>query len=213
MTTSDLGAFRLSISYEGERVVVGVQGDLDVLTAPTLGRVVTALVDLGHAEVVVNLARLEFLGAAGLNVILAAATRVATEGGALHVRSLPARSRRLFEVTGADRLVVDEVPTSQATEQAGDQEWDLSGEVAAMLSSADPTDVRMGRRVRAALQAREVIGQAQGLLMERHNASAAEAAGMLRRLARKAGSPVPVFATELLATSEDGPVQSPGTAG
>lgn len=190
------------MSYEGDRAILCVHGDVDLLTAPTLASVVTALVDQRHPAIVLDLTRLGFLGAAGLRIIAAAGERLSAAGGVLHLRSPSVHVRRVLHLTGTDRLVQIDAPSLAAVRGLGTAPWDLTDEVAGMLASADAIDVRVARRVRAALLAREVIGQAEGLLMERHNTSVQEAVEVLARSAEEAGVPVLLHATELLALTE-----------
>ncbi|HEX4429847.1 MAG TPA: PAS and ANTAR domain-containing protein [Frankiaceae bacterium] len=57
-------------------------------------------------------------------------------------------------------------------------------------------------RLSAAADSRELIGQATGVLMERHKVTANEAAALLRRASQTAGRKLPDVASELLYTGK-----------
>jgi len=65
---------------------------------------------------------------------------------------------------------------------------------------ARPAVDRLAGTLRAALRAREVIAQAQGILMDRGDLSAAEAHAVLRRSSRATNQPVPDVAEEIVSS-------------
>ena len=65
-------------------------------------------------------------------------------------------------------------------------------------------NANFAKRISAALLAREVIAQAQGVVMTREHVSSSEAAAILHRLARTAGLSVLAQATEVAASTLDG---------
>ena len=81
MTTHRFGEFAIVIGFEGNQAILGVAGDLDALTAPTLSAVVRAVLEQGHSDVVLDFGRLAFIGAAGLWVIIDASTRLRETSG------------------------------------------------------------------------------------------------------------------------------------
>lgn len=104
-----LRAFALHVGYADARVVVRVRGELDACTAPTLGAHLTAVMDLGHVGVVLDLAALTFIDAAGLGVIATTAARLEEAGGTLTVRDASRTALRILGVTGLDAHVrIDE---------------------------------------------------------------------------------------------------------
>ena len=109
-----LGDFAVQIGFDAQRAVVGVRGELDMLTAPTLGALLTGLVDQGHPDIVLDLAALSFMGAAGLNVIATTASRLRKSDGALTVRSAPTQTRRILDITGISELIQIEMPDPSA---------------------------------------------------------------------------------------------------
>lgn len=83
---TSLRQFGAAIDYDADRAVVGVRSEVDVLTAPTLGDLVDVLIDRGERHVVLDLAGLTFMDAAGLRVIADASARLALSGGSPSAR-------------------------------------------------------------------------------------------------------------------------------
>ena len=112
--------------------VIDVTGDLDSLTAPVLSGALSALIDGGHTDLVVELAKVEFMGAAGFGVIASMSTRLGIAGGTLSIRSPQAQVRRVLEIVAMGALVELSLPAALAAEQRADDR------------SAGVTDVRAG---------------------------------------------------------------------
>ena len=75
--------FAVSVRFVGRRTVISVVGELGLLTAKELGAIIDAVIDRGHQTVVLDLTKVESLGASGLRVIAAGASRLAASGGTL----------------------------------------------------------------------------------------------------------------------------------
>lgn len=92
----------LQVTEHGPHVrVVTVGGEIDALTAPELGALLTA--QLAAASLVVDLERVRFLGSAGLSVLLAA-NELATRENRYLWLVVPRRgmANRALEATGLD---------------------------------------------------------------------------------------------------------------
>jgi anti-sigma B factor antagonist len=87
------------------QVVVGVIGEVDLVTAPDIGCLLGALVDRGHTDVVLDLANLDFLDSSGLHAIEDTAARLRPSGGVLRIRSPSARTRWLLDLGEVSGLV------------------------------------------------------------------------------------------------------------
>ena len=86
-------------------VVVRLQGELDMATAPQLRRVLDAALDARPAELAVDLQDLTFADSTGIRVLLEASRRAQDAGCSLVLRS-PRRSvRKALRLTGMDQLV------------------------------------------------------------------------------------------------------------
>ena len=115
------GRFTVSPRRDGETLVLHVAGDLDVLTAPTLGTHLDVALSsaLATSVVIVDLTDVEFLSSAGISVLVEThrltassdlSLRVVAEGP---VTSRPLRLMRLDEV-------IDLYPTVEAARSGPD---------------------------------------------------------------------------------------------
>jgi anti-anti-sigma factor len=86
------------------QVVVAVNGEIDIATAPDLDAVLNAVIDRGYRRVALDLSQLAFLDAQGLRVLLRAHERLAPDGQ-LTLSSAPSSLRRLIEITGLSRTL------------------------------------------------------------------------------------------------------------
>ena len=110
VSIESLEALRLTVGFAGDQAVVEVRGELDILTAPELAAVLTAVIDRGHSSVVLDLAGTTFMGLAGLRVIEAATARLGPPRAGLSLRSPSPQVRRLLDITGlAETVHVDQL--------------------------------------------------------------------------------------------------------
>jgi anti-sigma B factor antagonist len=103
-------AFCVSSEVDGERAVVLLVGELDLQTAPQLREELVGLLDRGVNDLVLDLADLDFIDSSGLSVLIMALKRLREREGELRLRAVPARARRVLELSGLDRAIsmVDE---------------------------------------------------------------------------------------------------------
>ncbi|MDZ7679423.1 MAG: STAS domain-containing protein [Acidimicrobiales bacterium] len=85
------------------RVLI-VSGDLDVATAPQVRSEVVRLLGDGISDLVIDLTRVDFIDSFGLGVLVGALKRVRGAGGHLGLVITEPRVRKVFEVTGLDRV-------------------------------------------------------------------------------------------------------------
>lgn len=90
---------------------VQVRGELDLVTAPELERLLDQLRYQGHRRITLDLSRVEFLSAAGLGVFCRADQALRAAGGRL-VLTRPTRiAHRILEITGlAATLSIQSIP-------------------------------------------------------------------------------------------------------
>jgi anti-anti-sigma factor len=79
--------FRIEAVPHGRHLVVAVEGDVDIATAPALREHLTAAL-AGAESIVVDLASVPFMDSTGLGVLVAASNR-ATAGGKAFVLARP----------------------------------------------------------------------------------------------------------------------------
>jgi anti-anti-sigma factor len=94
----------IRVRYEPEYVLVTLVGEIDFAAVAGLRERLFALTSSGR-HVVADLDRVSFIDAAGIGVLAGAARRAAVHGTALHVICARRQTRRLFRLTGLDRVV------------------------------------------------------------------------------------------------------------
>jgi anti-sigma B factor antagonist len=80
--------------------VVSPTGEVDMLTAPQLGRRLLSLADEGKTGLVVDLSRVTFMDSTGIGVLLDALRRLSARRGQLALVCPTERILRPFEITG-----------------------------------------------------------------------------------------------------------------
>lgn len=92
-----------SVSLDG-RVVVNVDGEVDVYTAPALRRYLDAQIQRGCRDLVVDLSAVTFIDSTGLGVLVGRLRMMRTQGGQLRLAAPAERVVKVFAITGVDRL-------------------------------------------------------------------------------------------------------------
>jgi anti-anti-sigma factor len=94
----------IRVRYEPEYVLVTLVGEIDYAAVAGLRERLFALTASGR-QVVADLDRVSFIDAAGIGLLAGAARRAAVHGSTLHVVCARRQTRRLFRLTGLDRVV------------------------------------------------------------------------------------------------------------
>ena len=99
--------FAVDITADGGDLVVAVRGELDVLTAPFLWEQMEPVLAGVTGKLVLDFAELGFIDSMGLGVIVRAQSRLRGEAPErqIIVRHLNAHARKVFEITGLDRVL------------------------------------------------------------------------------------------------------------
>lgn len=84
----------------GVSVIVAVNGELDLYTAPKLRECLDELILGGTAVIIVDLEEVGFMDSSGLNVLVGSLKRLRVSGGELRLVCTKARLLKLFEITG-----------------------------------------------------------------------------------------------------------------
>jgi anti-sigma B factor antagonist len=92
-----------TINTIGGHGVVRAEGELDVGTAAQMRETVSAALD-EHDRLVVDLSAVTFLDSVTLGVLIGAYNRTKDGGGALAVVVTDERVRRVFRITGLDKV-------------------------------------------------------------------------------------------------------------
>ncbi|HEY0187409.1 MAG TPA: STAS domain-containing protein [Cellulomonas sp.] len=95
---------RVSSRTVDGRTVVHVSGEIDVYTAPTLRERLTALVDQGHADLVVDLTEVRFMDSTGLGLLVGLLKRVRGLDGRLQLVIDSERLLKVFRITALTQV-------------------------------------------------------------------------------------------------------------
>lgn len=93
-------ALAVAVRASGHHSVVTVAGELDCATVPCLRGFLFGEIEESQRDLVVDLRRLDFLDAAGLNVLVNARLSLALSGRELTVLCHDPKILRLFDITG-----------------------------------------------------------------------------------------------------------------
>jgi anti-anti-sigma factor len=98
----------IEISCSGrDFVVVTPVGEADCCTVPGLRQALEEVSGSGRSHVVVDLARLAFMDASCLGVLVEMRSRLAATGSTLQVRCRTELGRRMLSLTGLDDMLDD----------------------------------------------------------------------------------------------------------
>lgn len=92
---------------EGNRVLVELVGRLDTNTSPELEKFANDLFEAGENDILVDMAKCDFVSSAGLRVIVAMQKHVMTNGS-LAFRNVSPDVMDVFEMTGFAKLLTFE---------------------------------------------------------------------------------------------------------
>jgi anti-sigma B factor antagonist len=96
---------RLARRALGDAVVVAVEGELDLFTAPFLRDEVREAIKQDGATLVLDLGALSFMDSSGLSVLIEAWRLATSEGGGVSLACPQAPVARILRTTGLDRRI------------------------------------------------------------------------------------------------------------
>jgi anti-sigma B factor antagonist len=85
--------------------VVELQGEVDIYSSPQFKEVLLRGIDEGATRVVVDLAKVTFIDSTALGVVVGGVKGVRAQGGTLDIVCRDENIRRIFEITGLDRIL------------------------------------------------------------------------------------------------------------
>jgi anti-sigma B factor antagonist len=108
-------AFKIDVVPGEHRIVVRVEGELDVATAPALGDVLLQAETAGVAVIAIDLTGVSFIDSTGLRALLEAHARDTRHPnpGRLEIVGGSEQAQKLFKLAG----VLDKLPFVAAPEQ------------------------------------------------------------------------------------------------
>jgi anti-sigma B factor antagonist len=99
-------ASQLTIEVDGgTTTTVRMSGEMDFSNAGIVAEAIGGIELDGHLSVVLDLTGLRFCDAAGVSAVLTAQRRVTASGGRLSIRAASGEPRRIFLLTGVDRVL------------------------------------------------------------------------------------------------------------
>lgn len=111
--------FHAATAGTDDTIVLRLQGELDMATAPGLGRTLDTAIGTGPATIALDLRELTFVDSTGIRVLITAC-RQAGKAGCRFVLRSPCRSvRKALLLTGVDRLMAIEPGVPGGGEPAG----------------------------------------------------------------------------------------------
>lgn len=96
----------MEIKHErkGEELVVTIQGDVDINSAPKLKATLDQLLTLGATKLTLDLAGVPYMDSSGLATCVELVQRLKAKGGTLTLTRLTPKVKGLFEITKLEQL-------------------------------------------------------------------------------------------------------------
>src|SRR5687767_15028393 len=110
--------FGLSTSNFNGTHVVAVRGELDFYTLPELKRTLAQIAGVDAPYVIVDLTHAALVDSTSLSALLETARGLRANGGELVVSSRDRSIRKVFAITGVDRLIPMHASLEEAVQQA-----------------------------------------------------------------------------------------------
>ncbi|HOK54083.1 MAG TPA: STAS domain-containing protein [Armatimonadota bacterium] len=84
--------------------VIKLEGEVDVYTAPQLKQQMISLLESGTKQIVIDLTKVEYFDSTALGVLIGGLKRMRERDGNLSLICPNPRIRRVFEITGLDKV-------------------------------------------------------------------------------------------------------------
>jgi anti-sigma B factor antagonist len=95
----------ITFTASSDNAIIGeVSGEIDLRTAETLRSRLLAMADAGFSRIVLDFTDVRFCDASGLGALVAVRNRMREQGGDIKLARVRPAQRRLFRITGLDRL-------------------------------------------------------------------------------------------------------------
>jgi anti-sigma B factor antagonist len=92
------------MSHDGPRCVAELDGELDVSTSERLRAELLQLIDDGCRTLVIDMSNLVLIDSTGLGVLVGVMKRILQHGGEMQLRSPRRAARKVFDITGLNRV-------------------------------------------------------------------------------------------------------------
>ena len=96
---------RIVVTCDGQRLIISPRGEIDHHSARSLRERIDSELDSARPEVLIlDLTEIDFMDSSGLGLLLGRYKRAAEMGCELRLMGCSARTRRILELAGADKL-------------------------------------------------------------------------------------------------------------
>jgi anti-anti-sigma factor len=95
----------IDVGQAGALTTVRLRGELDLVSAAHLTDVLAGLIEAEHTAIDLDLGDLAFCDSSGLNVFVQVHRTLESRGGTLRLNAAQPPVRRVFAVTGLDRVL------------------------------------------------------------------------------------------------------------
>lgn len=106
-------------TVESKPPIIELEGEVDVYTAPQLKQQMISLLESGARDLVVDLTRVDYLDSTALGVLIGGLKRMRERDGNMSLVCPSPRIRRVFEITGLDKIFEIFNTSEDATQTAG----------------------------------------------------------------------------------------------
>ena len=97
----DLG---LDVREQGDWTVLGVTGEIDIATAPSLRERLHSLLADGRHKLIIDLDDVGFLDSTALGVLVGAVKQARLHGGDVELRGVSPSAKSVFDVSGLSQV-------------------------------------------------------------------------------------------------------------
>lgn len=87
------------------RVLLRLDGRLDVSSAPLLEKKINRLIEEGHLHLLLDFTRVDYLSSAGLRVLLSSAKKLKAQKGGLILFALSEDVNEVLKIAGFDKIL------------------------------------------------------------------------------------------------------------
>jgi anti-sigma B factor antagonist len=91
-------------TLDGGVPVITLKGEVDVYTAPQLKQQMITLLEAGAKQMLIDLTNVEYFDSTALGVLIGGLKRIRERDGSLSLLCPNPRIRRVFEITGLDKI-------------------------------------------------------------------------------------------------------------
>lgn len=184
------GQARIRTYLCGGWSVIEAAGEIDLAVAPMLREV---LHDTSTSDIVFDLHGVEFIDCSGLGILAEAQRGAGAAGGSVRLVAPTRAVRRLLEVARLDTVFDSYASVEEATRlNAVDHLGEALMELAALVRSGS------GEQLTTAIDGHTLIGQAQGILMERFGIGPDQASTVLERYSQDTDTKLRDIAEQLV---------------